>query len=93
VGYYGELVNINAYHQPGVEAGKKAAAALLDLQARLEQAMADKREHTLAELQSLMGLDSPEPLYWILRHLCANRRHIDASGDWGQPESLVFTHD
>ena len=93
VGYYGELVNINAYHQPGVEAGKKAAAALLDLQARLEQAMADKREHTLAELQQLMGLPSPEPLYWILRHLCANRRHIAARGDWGQPESLVFTHD
>jgi glucose-6-phosphate isomerase len=93
VGYYGELVNINAYHQPGVEAGKKAAAALLDLQARLEQAMGHKREHTLAELQELMGLPSPEPLYWILRHLCANRRHIDARGDWGKPESLVFTHD
>lgn len=93
VGYYGELVNVNAYHQPGVEAGKKAAAALLELQERLEQAMADKREHTLAELQELMGLESPEPLYWILRHLCANRRHIDARGDWGSPQSLVFTHD
>ncbi|MBV2350859.1 glucose-6-phosphate isomerase [Synechococcus sp. HK05] len=93
VGYYGELVNINAYHQPGVEAGKKAAAALLDLQARLEQAMGHKREHTLAELQQLMELPSPEPLYWILRHLCANRRHIAARGDWGQPETLVFTHD
>ncbi len=62
VGLYGELVNVNAYHQPGVEAGKKAAAALLDLQARLEQAMADQREHTLADLQGLMGLDSPESL-------------------------------
>jgi glucose-6-phosphate isomerase len=93
VGLYGELVNVNAYHQPGVEAGKKAAAALLDLQARLEQAMADQREHTLADLQGLMGLDSPESLYWILRHLCANRRHIDARGDWGQPDSLVFIHD
>jgi glucose-6-phosphate isomerase len=86
-------VNVNAYHQPGVEAGKKAAAALLELQERLELAMADKREHTLAELQELMGLESPEPLYWILRHLCANRRHIDARGDWGSPQSLVFTHD
>ena len=93
VGLYGELVNVNAYHQPGVEAGKKAAAALLDLQARLEQAMGHKREHTLAELQELMGLPSAEPLYWILRHLCANRRHIDARGDWGNPESLVFVHD
>jgi len=93
VGLYGELVNVNAYHQPGVEAGKKAAAALLDLQARLEQAMADQQEHTLADLQQRMGLESPESLYWILRHLCANRRHIDARGDWGNPETLVFKHD
>ncbi len=33
VGYYAELVNINAYHQPGVEAGKRAAKdALTTLQ-------------------------------------------------------------
>ena len=25
VGFYATLVNINAYHQPGVEAGKKAS--------------------------------------------------------------------
>jgi len=93
VGLYGELVNVNAYHQPGVEAGKKAAAELLDLQARLEAAMGHQREHTLAELQALMGLPSPEPLYWILRHLCANRRDIGARGDWGNPDSLVFIHD
>ena len=93
VGFYGELVNVNAYHQPGVEAGKKAAAALLDLQSRLEMVMADQREHTLAELQDKLALETAEPLYWILRHLCANRRHISAKGDWGQPESLVFIHD
>jgi glucose-6-phosphate isomerase len=55
--------------------------------------MGHQREHTLAELQTLMDLPSPEPLYWILRHLCANRRHIAARGDWGKPESLVFIHD
>ena len=26
VGYYATMIGINAYHQPGVEAGKKAAA-------------------------------------------------------------------
>jgi glucose-6-phosphate isomerase len=93
VGLYGELINVNAYHQPGVEAGKKAAAELLDLQARLEAAMGHQREYTLAELQAQMGLPSAEPLYWILRHLCANRRQIDARGDWGNPDSLVFIHD
>ena len=32
VGYYAELVHVNAYHQPGVEAGKRAAASVLSLQ-------------------------------------------------------------
>src|SRR5438045_3256762 len=35
VGFYGNLVNINAYDQPGVEAGKKAAASLLELQRKV----------------------------------------------------------
>ncbi len=35
VGLYAELVDVNAYHQPGVEAGKLAAAEVLALQARL----------------------------------------------------------
>lgn len=35
VGFYASFVNINAYHQPGVEAGKKAAATVLDLQKAL----------------------------------------------------------
>src|SRR5436309_4667084 len=32
VGFYGSLINVNAYDQPGVEAGKKAATRLLQLQ-------------------------------------------------------------
>ena len=32
VGLYASLIGINAYHQPGVEAGKKAAASILALQ-------------------------------------------------------------
>ena len=39
VGLYASLVNINAYHQPGVEAGKKAAAAVLELQTKLMTAL------------------------------------------------------
>ncbi|XP_043710778.1 glucose-6-phosphate isomerase 1, chloroplastic-like isoform X2 [Telopea speciosissima] len=35
VGFYASLVNINAYHQPGVEAGKKAAGEVLALQKRV----------------------------------------------------------
>ncbi len=32
VGFYASLINVNAYHQPGVEAGKKAAESILSLQ-------------------------------------------------------------
>jgi glucose-6-phosphate isomerase len=35
VGFYAALVGINAYHQPGVEAGKKAAAGIVDLKTRI----------------------------------------------------------
>jgi len=90
VGLYGELVNINAYHQPGVEAGKKAATEVLDLQSRLEGLLADGQEHSLDDLALALGLASPEPLFWILRHLCHNQRGIQASGDWGQPQDLRF---
>ena len=35
VGFYASLINVNAYHQPGVEAGKKAAADVIKLQAQV----------------------------------------------------------
>jgi glucose-6-phosphate isomerase len=88
VGLYGELVNVNAYHQPGVEAGKKAAAEVLDRQARMEELLADGQPRSLEELARSMELPAAEPLFWILRHLCANSRGYEASGDWGRPETL-----
>ena len=90
VGLYGELININAYHQPGVEAGKKAAAEVLELKAQLENLLADGQERSLEEMAIALGLASPEPLFWILRHLCHNHRGIKASGDWGNPSDLRF---
>lgn len=35
VGFYATWLGVNAYHQPGVEAGKKAASEMLGLQARI----------------------------------------------------------
>ncbi|MFM7170219.1 MAG: glucose-6-phosphate isomerase [Cyanobium sp.] len=90
VGLYGELINVNAYHQPGVEAGKIAAAEILSLQQRLEAALSPGQSCNLEELGKLLELSSPEPLYWILRHLCFQDRGYRASGDWGQPETLRF---
>ena len=88
VGLYAELVNINAYDQPGVEAGKKAAAQLLELQARLETVLADGGERSLEDLAAELALASPEPLFWILRHLSANDPGYRVSGSWGDPAGL-----
>ncbi|NEQ46383.1 MAG: glucose-6-phosphate isomerase [Leptolyngbya sp. SIOISBB] len=83
VGLYASLVNINAYHQPGVEAGKKAAAGILDLQAKAIAAVQNSPEPCMiTELASKIGAEKNiETLYQILRHLDANQRHIELSGD------------
>jgi glucose-6-phosphate isomerase len=74
VGLYAELVNINAYHQPGVEAGKKAAAVVLDVQTKLVAALqAAGSAQTASQLAAAMSQpDQVETVYQILRHLAAN---------------------
>ena len=89
VGLYGELVNINAYHQPGVEAGKKAAAAVLDLQTRVEDLLADGTSRSIPDLaQALDGAE--ESIFMILRHLVGNDRGYAVEGIWSDPLSLRF---
>lgn len=93
VGLYAFLVNINAYHQPGVEAGKKAAAAILALQNRIVQTLQTAQVPlTLAELAESSGAPTEvETVYLIVRHLAANTRHAILHGDHGKPTSLTVT--
>ncbi|AFY90377.1 glucose-6-phosphate isomerase [Chroococcidiopsis thermalis] len=93
VGFYGSLVNINAYHQPGVEAGKKAAAVVLDLQKQVLQVLQEaKTPLSLAQIaEKAAATDQIEAIYKILRHLQANRRGVAMQGDPAHPESLTFS--
>lgn len=93
VSLYASLVNINAYHQPGVEAGKKAAAAILQLQTRiLAQLDQSSTPLTVAAIAQEVGApEEVETVYKILRHLQANHRGIRASGNPAQPATLQFT--
>ncbi|MBE9019743.1 glucose-6-phosphate isomerase, partial [Chroococcidiopsidales cyanobacterium LEGE 13417] len=93
VGLYGSLVNINAYHQPGVEAGKKAAAVVLDLQKQVLQVLQEaKTPLSLAQIaEKAAATDQIEAIYKILRHLQANRRGVAMQGDPAHPESLTFS--
>jgi glucose-6-phosphate isomerase len=73
VGFYGSLVNINAYHQPGVEAGKKAAALVLELQAKAWEVLQKASSPLTAEQVALeIGAD-PEETFHVLVHLAHNR--------------------
>lgn len=74
VGLYASLVGINAYHQPGVEAGKKAAAAILDLQSRVRAALTPAPQTAEAIALKLGVPESAETVYALLEHLAANGR-------------------
>jgi glucose-6-phosphate isomerase len=91
VGFYASLININAYHQPGVEAGKKAAASLLKLQRDVLAVLRDvNRPLRLAALAEKAGAgDRIEDVYKIVRHMAANRRGVDLQGELGKPGELT----
>ncbi len=74
VGFYATLVNINAYHQPGVEAGKKAAATVLDLQHAALDALTDEAQSVEAIAQRIGDSEAAESIHHTLNHLLANRR-------------------
>ncbi|WP_337173953.1 glucose-6-phosphate isomerase [Paludisphaera sp.] len=81
VGLYASLVGVNAYHQPGVEAGKKAAASVLELQTKAVAALSSE-PRTADQVAAAVGSpDAAETVYLVLEHLAANGRAVMARGD------------
>jgi glucose-6-phosphate isomerase len=75
VGLYASLVNVNAYHQPGVEAGKQAAAAVLELQRAVMRSLrvGGGGEMGATELAAAAGAaDEVETVFLMLERLAAN---------------------
>jgi glucose-6-phosphate isomerase len=75
VGLYASLVGVNAYHQPGVEAGKKAAASVLDLQRKVVSALRErgKAGGTCEDLAAAAGApDEAETVFHLLERLVEN---------------------
>ncbi len=77
VGLYAYMINVNAYDQPGVEAGKLAAERVIDLQTRVVEALRGAAEPvTAAELAMRMSVDDSadgvEGVYHVLRRLAQN---------------------
>lgn len=73
-GFYASFVNINAYHQPGVEAGKKAAGEILEIKKKIVGALAlSGKKMTLDEIsQKIMLENSKEIVFKVLLHLTGN---------------------
>ena len=78
VSFYASLVNINAYHQPGVEAGKAAATSFLEILNQVRGALTgwEKTADDIAEATD----NSPEDVYHALTHLAANGEATQSEG-------------
>lgn len=70
VSFYASLVNINAYHQPGVEAGKAAAATFLDLLGNVRGRLVSEAKN--ADEVAFECDADPEAVYHCLVHLANN---------------------
>lgn len=71
VGLYASLVNINAYHQPGVEAGKKAAGTVIELQKKVQTFVQGQADLSSPEkiAEAIGAPEQVETVYAILRRL------------------------
>jgi glucose-6-phosphate isomerase len=75
VGFYASLININAYHQPGVEGGKKAAEKVLEIQREILKFLKSNLNQPFmaAEISKSIGHeDDIETVFKVVEHLSAN---------------------
>jgi glucose-6-phosphate isomerase len=78
VGFYASLINVNAYHQPGVEAGKKAAGWVIQLQAKALAFLKKEKgkSFTSEEIALAIGAEEEvEMVFKLLEHASANLDH------------------
>jgi glucose-6-phosphate isomerase len=91
VSFYASFVNINAYHQPGVEAGKKAAGTFLQVLANVRQHLRvnSGKAFGAEEIAQVLSSD-PETVYHCLTHLAANESTLTNNGA-EKPAERTFT--
>ena len=94
VSFYASLVNINAYHQPGVEAGKKAAAGVLDLENKVVAHLKEKageRLNAVTIAQNLALESQTEIIFKLINRLAANNRGITSDDSNSTPNTLFYS--
>jgi glucose-6-phosphate isomerase len=72
VGLYASLIGVNAYHQPGVEAGKRAAEAILALAERV-RATVGATPRTAAQVAEELNADASDVFHLLERQVATGR--------------------
>ena len=93
VGFYASLIGINAYHQPGVEAGKKAAAEIVDLKQQIKTLLDGSNHEGISAQEIADKLDntiSAESVYKICKRLAANSETGIHQIGSGAPDKVCF---
>jgi glucose-6-phosphate isomerase len=75
VGFYASLIGINAYHQPGVEAGKKAAGEILGIKLKIVGILHSSTSNPMSpvEIAKAIGSNtSVETVYKLCKRLASN---------------------
>lgn len=78
VGLYANLININAYHQPGVEAGKKAASNVIAIQKTVLDYLKNDNCRPKSCFEIAVGIKKEseiELIFKICEHLASNYEH------------------
>ena len=72
VGIYAAMIGINAYDQPAVEFGKKAAGGIIEAKNRAKELLKERGEALTAEEIAAETGDDADDIFRIMLHLSAN---------------------
>ncbi len=95
VGLYASLIGINAYHQPGVEAGKKAASAILEVRKKVVLQLKKHKGSASTAIQIAVEIGKQEKIGWvykILESLVINHPDIFERKRGESPLEDLFVH-
>jgi len=92
ISFYASFININAYHQPGVEAGKKAAANVISIQNKItEHFQKNSKPLTASQIAKEIGFDNEvELIFKICEQLAANPASKIKKTNSGSPANSQF---
>ena len=87
VGFYATLINVNAYHQPGVEAGKKAAGTVIDVKIKALAHLKHFRGQDFSATEIARAISTPDQVETIFK-VC---ERLSYQGVIGRVKGAVVT--